>query len=419
MINKHFQYYLIFTLLVLTSKSQVESPFYKYHLFGRQLSLNINAQYGSTAINNRMTNKFLFGGNIDQALKDKNKNRLNKVNVLGGFTNIDFEGIIGKDTSKLHYLISFSLQDFYNVRFTKDAYQLLLYGNNSLKGQTADLSLTNYKHLSFQTFTFGVIFNRLKTTSAKIGLGASLFTTDEYVDFKFSKNASLYTAGDATQVVFNNQSQYVTTDPSKKNIYSINGVGTGINFYIDAPYKTKNKRDARIIFTLNNMGFVYLNNKTEDYFGDSTYVFSGQNVNDINELFIQGLSNLNADSIIKSNFAFSKKSRIAIIPASFTLGNYWYFTKKFHASLFVNYVFNSDYRAYVYTEQHWKPNQSFSINSHIGYGGFTKLNIGAGFTYNWKKNLTIAAGSHQLMGILFPDNFGAEGFYCSLVKKLK
>ncbi len=411
--------YLIMLSIYLPVFGQVESPFFKYHLYGKQASININAQYGSTALNNTMNNKFLLGGKISEALKIENQKRLSKTNILGGFTNVDFSTIFGKDSAKLHHLISFSIQDFYNVKFTKDAYNLLLFGNNTLKGQTADLGLTNYRHLSFQNFTYGLIFNHIKQSNFKIGIGASLFTTDEYNDFKFAKNSSLYTSDDATELVFKNKSQYITTDPSKKKIYSINGIGTGVNFFVDAPYLTKNKKQARIIFALNNVGFVYLNNKTEEYFGDSNYVFKGQEVKDITKLFETSLSSYSSDSLLKNNFVLTKKSRIVIIPASFTLGNYWYFTPKFYSALFVNYVFNSDYRAYVYTEQYWKPNKSITLNGHLGYGGFTKLNIGAGFSVNIKNQFIITAGSNQLLGILLPNKFGSEGAYFSLVKKLK
>ncbi len=414
--------YYLFSLLLLyycSLHAQVESPFFKYHLYGKQYSFNVNAQYGSTALNNKINNKFLFGGKIDEELKATNQKRLKKTNILGGFTNVDFSTIFGHDTDKYHYLISVSTQDFYSVRFTEDAFNLLLYGNNTLKGKSADLGLTNYRHFSFQNFTFGLIFNRLKNTNAKIGLSASLFTTDEFTEFKFAKGASLFTSEDATEIVFKNKSEFITTDPKKKNIYSINGIGTGVNFYVDAPYVTKNKKSARILFALNNVGFVYLNNKTETYFGDSNYVFRGEEVKDINQLFTSSFTNYNRDSLLKNNFVLSKKSKIAIIPASFTLGNYWYFTKQYYAGLFVNYVFNSDYRAYFYTEQYWQPNQTLTLNGHLGYGGFTKLNIGAGFTINMKNKFIIAAGSNQLLGLFFPNQFGSEGGYLSLVKKLK
>jgi hypothetical protein len=416
---KSLSIFLLFTIFYLAAIAQVESPFFKYHLYGKQASININAQYGSTSLNNKLMNKFLLGGNIGNDLKIENQKRLKNTNVLGGFTNIDFATIFGKDSAKLHYLVSFTIQDFYNVKFTKDAYNLLLFGNNSLKGQTADLSFTNFRHLSFQNFTFGLIFNKLKDSKIKIGIGGSLFTTDEFTEFKFSKKASLYTSEDATQIDFNNKSQYITTDPKKKKIYSINGIGTGVNFFIDAPYKTKNKRDARIIFALNNVGFVYLNNKTEEYFGDSNYVFKGQEVKDITKLFEAGLTSYSSDSLLKNNFTLTKKSKVLLIPASFTLGNYWYFTQKFYAALFVNYVFNSDYRAYVYTEQYWKPNKMMTLNAHIGYGGFTNLNLGAGISMNFKNQFIISAGSNQLLGLLLPNKFGAEGGYFSLVKKLK
>jgi hypothetical protein len=415
--------YCSFLFVLLQSyfllEAQVESPFFKYHLYGKQLSFNVNAQYGSTALNNKINNKFLFGGTIDENLKLENQKRLKKTNILGGFTNVDFSTIFGHDTAKFHYLISVSTQDFYSVKFTDDAYNLLLFGNNTLKGQSVDLSMTNYRHFSFQNFTFGFIFNRLKSTSAKIGLSASLFTTDEFTEFKFAKNSSLYTSEDATEVIFSNKSEYITTNPKKKNIYSINGIGTGVNFYVDAPYTTKNKKAARILFALNNVGFVFLNNKTETYFGDSNYVFKGEEVKDINQFFSSGFNKYNRDSLLKNNFVLSKKSKIAVIPASFTLGNYWYFTKKYYAGLFVNYVFNSDYRAYFYTEQYWQPNKTLTFNGHLGYGGFNKLNIGAGITINMKNKFVIATGSNQLLGLLFPNQFGSEGAYLSLVKKIK
>jgi hypothetical protein len=182
---------LNFTFLLASVYGQVESPFFKYHLYGKQASTNISLQYGSTALNNKINNKFLLGGTIDNKLKLANQKRLRPTNILGGFANADISTIFGDDSAKFHYLVSVSLQDFYNVKFTKDAYNLLMFGNNTLKGQSVDLSETNYQHLSFQNFTFGLIFNKIKTTNVKIGLGASLQTSSPNLSLLRTLHCSL------------------------------------------------------------------------------------------------------------------------------------------------------------------------------------------------------------------------------------
>jgi hypothetical protein len=82
------------------------------------------------------------------------------------------------------------------------------------------------------------------------------------------------------------------------------------------------------------------------------------------------------------------------------------------------YLFNSNFKPYFFTDAELQLSSKITGTLHIGYGGYSKLNVGLAFCYN-SKNWFIKLGSNSLQGYISPKNTYGQGAFVSIAKKFK
>ena len=82
------------------------------------------------------------------------------------------------------------------------------------------------------------------------------------------------------------------------------------------------------------------------------------------------------------------------------------------------YLFNSNFKPYFFTDGEYAFTPKLTGALHIGYGGYSKLDIGLAFSYN-TKNWYFKLGSNSLQGYISPANTYGQGAFLSLAKKFK
>jgi hypothetical protein len=217
MLKQHHLILVWLCLLAAVAKSQYNSEFLNYENTGRSVSLNADYEVGSNGIQNAMMNKFLFGGHIDKKMKDNALNRMHGYNQLGINLNYDISLFV-KGTSKFDFLIGVKNQEILNATYTKDFYQLVLYGNKPFLDKTANFSGTNINALRFQELKFGVIMHQVDST-AKIGISVSFLKGEQLFYIKANENSSLYTNADGTELIFNSNFNMAISDTGTKKIF--------------------------------------------------------------------------------------------------------------------------------------------------------------------------------------------------------
>ena len=233
--------------------------------------------YASNRVNNQLIDKFLFGGDITQEIKDDNFDRLKGFNSLGG----EFEQRIDSYSpdinpfkkEKYGLQLSFSDNHFISANWSKDLFQTALYGNANSLGDTMDLSFVHAQYQHYQKLSFG--FYDKKTFSS---IQLSFVTGSKTINFHSADSWLLsHTEGDS--VTLKLQAQGLNT-ARLFPYWAFQGAGFAIDFNYNFLFKSKQGNRQVINLRINNLGAIFWNKETQNYFVDSTTIYNGFDVKD-------------------------------------------------------------------------------------------------------------------------------------------
>ncbi|MGE0568011.1 MAG: hypothetical protein AB7O73_08675 [Bacteroidia bacterium] len=397
--------------------AQYNTEFLDYSRIGRSISINLDYEAGSNAIKNDMVNTLIWGGHISNEMKDASEKKLRNENNFGIYLNYGVAGFI-KGKENYDFLVGFKNQEVLNASFNADFYRLMFYGNKRFAGGTADISRISVNALRFQEAKFGFIIHHLDSV-AKIGASVSFLKGEQLFDFKTGSNTYLYTSPDATNITFNSQFNLAISDTNNKNLLSFNGIGANADLFFDTPYNSKIGKKSVLLVNANNIGFIHWRNNSVQYESDSIVSFNGYRIENILDLKDSTLQKINQDTILQ-NLINSRRENFNInIPTNLVLINRIYFGKmNFVLNTGFRYIFNANYKPYVFAEPEYILNKKWIFNLHVGYGGYVRLNMGTSVCYIGK-HLYFKLGSNSLQGYIAPKIAYGQGLYFSIAKKFK
>lgn len=406
----------LFVLCVAFSKAQYNTEFLNYSSYGRGISLNVDYEAGSNALKNDMVNKLIWGGYISNDMKDASEKKLKANNNFGINLNYGTTAFV-KGNKKFDYLIGFKNQEVLNASFNADFYRLMFYGNKRFLGETVDLSNISVNALRFQEAKFGAIIHHVDSV-AKIGVSVSFLKGEQLLYLKTGKNASMYTANDASLIQVNSNFNFAISDTSNKNLLGFNGVGANADIFFETPYKSKIGKKSVLIVNANNIGFIHWRKNSVQYSSDSLITFQGYKIQNILDLKDSTLNKINQDTIFQKLVNSRKENFNINIPTNLVLINKIYFgNMNFSLNTGFRYIFNANYRMYYFAEPEYKHNK-MTYTFHAGYGGYARMNVGASVTYNGK-HLFFKIGSNSLQGFILPKVAYGQGVFFSIAKKFK
>lgn len=387
-----------------------------YSKTGRGVSVFSEYDMGSNALQNSFVNTLIFGGHIDNNMKNRALESMKGYNQFGINLNYGVHGFFGKN-NKYDFLVGFKNQEIVNATYTKDFFTLVFYGNKPFLNKTANFSGTNINALRFQELKFGSIMKVDET--GKIGVSVSFLKGEQLYYVKANNNSSLYTNSDGTQLIFQSNFNMALSDTSHKNLLSFNGVGASADIFFETSYKSHIGKQSVLTVNANNIGFIHWLRQSVQYSSDSVLKFDGYHINNILDLKDSALHKINTDSMIRSLTNARKEEFNTNIPTNLIIINKIYFGKKLFAlNTGFRHMFNSNYKPYLFIEPEYTFKNKITLIVHIGYGGYTRLNTGLAFIYN-NKNWFLKLGSNSLQGFIAPKTTFGQGVYFSLTKKFK
>lgn len=406
-----------FSVFCFSVFSQYNSEFLNFEKKGRSVSINGEFEVGSNGIYNSLLNKFILGGYINKSTKDASNSKLSNLNNIGANMNYDISVFFGRK-SKYSYLIGFKNQLIFNSTFTKDFYQLLFYGNKPYLNETKKLGGTNINFLRFQELKFGFIWHKIDST-AKVGISVSLIKGQNLFYVKTKQESSLFTNFDGTELIFDSKFNMAISDTSKKNNpFAFAGIGASADIFFETPYKSRFGKSSVLTVNANNLGFIHWNENSVQYNSDSVFKFDGYHIDNLLDLKDSTLSSINQDSIIQKTSNAHRESFNVNIPANLLIINKIIFTDKFSVGTGFRYMFSSNFKPYGFMNFEYKFTSKFASCLHIGYGGYSRLNIGLSATYN-TKNWYLCIGSNSLQGFILPEKTHGQGAFITIAKKFK
>ena len=265
-------------------------------------------------MSSKLVDKLVNGGFITDKVKAESSKNLRGYNNFGILLNYDVSAFV-KGGKKFDFLIGVKNQEVINATYTRDFFNLMFYGNDRYKGQTANLGNCNVNALRFQEIKFGAMIHHLDSLG-KIGVSLSFIKGEELFYIKTNKNSSLYTSPTGNQLIFNSNFNMALSDTSQRNLTNFNGVGASADILFETTYKSKIGKRSKLIVNANNIGFIHWLNNSVQYSSDSTLNFSGYHISTLNDLKDSTLKRINRDSLVRNLTNARKQNFNVNIPAN-------------------------------------------------------------------------------------------------------
>lgn len=356
-------------------------------------------------------NKFIYGGEINNADKLGVESKLKRYNNFVGFESINSLGYtFKKKNNKLNYFIEFSNKQFYSLQINENLYKLILNGNKPYAGSVLNLNENQYKNLQYNQLSVGY---QEVLTDGKLMVGFSLGIPLGY---------NYQAAGLLNGYVYTPTSgSYINTEGS---IYSqsvmgkpFNIKGAGLAFGLNTCYK--HTENLTFDISVQDFGFISWFKAKENFTRTGSYNFEGVNIANLTKFETPNTQSLK-DSIQKAFPSDSLNNRFTTSTPALIAFN---INAKINSQLALNTGFN--YRTVVYQIPtyylglNYKIANGFNVWVNAAYGGYGNYNTSVGTEFFFKKpNLYLLLGATQIEGVLKPNTKSGMGLTLNIKKNL-
>jgi hypothetical protein len=404
---------LLFISVAACSFGQNALPIYHDSLgySGNFIEFDEAIDYHSTSIKNDLSKSFIWGGEIDQTMKDRSFSKHNGINRLGFYNTNELRYIqlskpfLGKESCgwgvKMGYYAAGS------VSYNKDLFGLLMYGNSSYLDQTASFSNTISQFMLFQKVGFGLV-NRKTKSSIYLNVVNVQQAFKATIDKgELSQNAE----GSSLDVLLDGEFAFTEgTDFSQ-------GLGLAIDGEVRFMTPWIKESKAPFSFSVNNLGVAYMYNGMSKYDIDSSYNYSGFTVNQLaNSAATFGNDFDVFDSL---NIEKTQVKKWLAIPGYIQLMKLVDYNSSKQLQSFFGVRVYPTMRAVpaVFVGVNYRPIQAFSAALSLYYGGFGKIRSGLYLSYLARK-ITVSLGTDDFLGYVSKNGFG-QSLIFKLTWKIK
>jgi hypothetical protein len=355
------------------------------------ITLTSNGDYASNAIGKNIVQTFFYGGFIDQEMKNESIERLQNINQFGLDMNAELsfrsKGDLTKKESSPFFNHGYSIQtgyhQFSSVIFSRDVFRYAFEGNSLFLGDTADFSGTRFQSMGYTKIGFG-IFNR----STNNALTLNLISLNQFASGNM-QTATIFqdSQNDTLNMGYSGGFSFANSSGFSK--------GFGLSFDIDYRIKT-NENDHLMTFQLlaKNIGFVMPTQPMTRYSADSSFQYTGFNLNQVVQQNILNTIQL-ADTlgIEKSTEkktlllpGFIQFSKLVDLQAAQRIQSFY------GARMFLS----QNYIPYFFAGVHGRINKHWSTGVSASYGGFSRLKWGMYSSFQFS-NWNIGVASENLL----------------------
>lgn len=396
----------VFSLIFWEGNAQVLPAFHDTTAVNHEINFSGFADYGATAIQNQLIDKFIFGGVITSQIKDESLKKHKNINRIGvsAMGEIEYINYKVQPVKKKNWgiLVKAGTGLFGGALYSKDFYQLGMYGNASFSHPKIDLTGTGIEMVAFQKVGFGMIDKKSKSS-----VSINLFNISRYMKLT-SRDASITTSDNGNELLLTADGSFVSRSNHKFN----QGVGLGVDVDFRLPIQSKKGNVAFVQIKAVNLGVGFVHQKQKVYTVDSKFQYQGfqfdQLVGD-NGAFSETATTNMLDTI---GVKMEEKSKVIILPGYLQVGKIVdeNSTKKIQAFFGLRVHPTAIYLPYLYGGAHFKTAKWLDVGVNLGYGGFSELRGGLYTTLKFNK-VKFALGTEDLLGLAWKKGRGRSLYF--------
>ena len=421
--NKNIFAIILIALSFSTILAQINdvNSYSRLHLQHNECSsivgVNAGAYTGSNSLKNEFVNSFLTNSFIDYDLKQSNN--IHDKNYFGYKSQINVYFSTLLDTmwgiASMGYKVSVNSLSYQNMQFSRDFYNLAMYGNKMYENKIADLSGLDVNYLTFQSVEFGLFKRFEEPTNGyhTLYLGLSFVKGQNY-HYLYLDNGKIFTAPDGEFIDLEIKGAYFGSDSVSSNLLTVAGLGASLNFYW--AYEDV-KHNARFEISFTELGLVSWYKNPLNYNADTTIRFEGVEVNNVLSSTDNTYNEVSKDSVIETVFCNQDNTTFnKALPKQFNISyTKILLEKKYELTLGAGYIFNANQFSpafYVNNKVVLDPN--FNLSLLVAYGGYSNFNLGLGTGFRIKKRFRGYVGTTNILGFLLPEKTYSQALYVSL-----
>ncbi|MBX7093126.1 MAG: hypothetical protein K1X56_00270 [Flavobacteriales bacterium] len=354
------------------------------------------------------TDKFIHGGFIDSTLKSDVRNDLKKENRAGaeieyGISYYNYgKQIFGRPDWS--WFAGISSHEFYNGSFSKDLFSLVFFGNREFAGKTAELAPLHFNSISFSKLSWGVFS---KSTQSSISL--SLVAGHQFSSLETSK-ADLYTAADGSALALTLNENYYRSDSSATSGIALNGWGaaTDMVFNFNTGKNRSVKLNQSFRLTLRNFGFIRWNSSSLYQHKDSSYSYTGFEVNNL----LNGVSDPFASTNLQDTLGirYEQKMVTQFLPFTFSLEatTITFTEKKIQPFYGVRLRANANYKPMIHLGMQYNPKEHIALSLYGAFGGYGGFRAGINANAKIGQHLQLGIYTGNVTGWFLKKSYGMD-----------
>jgi hypothetical protein len=302
--------------------------------------------------------------------------------------------------------LGLTIRNVYDQRiyFTDDLFTLIFEGNVPFAGKTASISPLDFKTISYQEAGINLISPSDKRL--KFGIGLSYIKGSRFYEFS-ARRGKLFTSEEGDSLYADINVKYASSNPGNKGLFTYNGSGMGLSGYLVYDFNAK----SSLFISVDDMGFIYWNNKSIDFKFDTSTSYIGYDLFDKNSigtdqsLFIDTFFNIKDNPAHKSNFMMLNPSFNAVYTlktgskgSKLICGASYRIYKHNYPGAFVNY--------------RYKPAKNLYLQGGISYDEFRKMGGNLELGLRLFKKWVFRLGSYHVEQFFVP--FNGQSLYFDL-----
>lgn len=397
-------------LLVFSAKAQFRHPVFNDTEEGYSIGVYGRYQLASNAISSELIWQAYQGKFLDRKKREAASNRLYKKNGLG--VDLDY-GIYARhipDSAKgLGWYLNIADRTHANAKFTKDFFDLAMFGNAQFAGTTADLSDLRLNFITYKQYEVGLLKTVAKPNGTwRIGFGLSLLAGNRNLRVVIDQ-AELYTDPDGEFLEGEIHGSTRSSSLTSTQFFDANGLGmSGALSIAHEGKKFGIRLDAE------DIGFIKWSQHLKHSDLDSVFHFEGVDVN----LFGTGgnFTTINLDTVVAGFVTKHEGTSYTIAtPGRIRLeGFYKLKDNGFRIYAGIQHRMVNGYVPYGYIGTSSPLPKGFFIDGRFAYGGFGSWNLGLELRKKFKHVFEVRIGTNNLEGYILPMVGTSQSAYVSL-----
>ncbi len=385
--------------MALSGFGQFRHPVFNDTQTGYSVGIHGRYQLASNAVTSNLIWKAYQGKFLDRNLREAASNRLGNTNGIG--VDLDF-GLYARhipDSAKgLGWYVNIADRTHANAKFSKDLFDLVVFGNAMFAGKTADLSGLEANFITYKQYEIGLLKHLTSSNGNKwrIGFGLSLLTGNRNIRLLIDQ-AELYTDANGEYLDGEVHGEIRSSSINSAQYFDANGLG--LSAALSVAYEAEK---FGLVLDMDDMGFIRYNQNLKHTDLDSVFRFEGV---DVNLFGSEGsFSSINLDSVV-DGFATKLEGTPynVVLPGRIRLEGFYKLNEKgLRLYAGIQYRIASSYVPYGYIGTSSPLPKGFYIDGRFAYGGFGSWHLGLELRKKFANVFEIKLGTNNLEGYVLP-----------------